>query len=157
MNELGKSSILQRIGGEASEGVLIRAIRPLQFRGKGRLLNALVGRRGERRTRLFGYSTDIDLSDQIQRSMYFGTMETLETKWVRNRLTHGMTVVDVGANAGYYTLLSANCVGPTGRVLAFEPGPSLCARLRKIIAANNISHVSLMQLALGSSPGQATL
>ena len=157
MNSSGDFSLRDSAGSQVLEGALVRALWPLQFRGKGRLLKALVGQRGERKTRLFGYSTDLDLSDHIQRAMYFGTMEPPETKWVSNWLCPGMTVVDVGANAGYYTLLSARSVGSTGRVLAFEPGPSLCARLRKTIATNNISHVSLMQMALGSSPGQATL
>ena len=35
--------------------------------------------------------------------------------------TKGMTVVDVGANIGYYTVLASQLVGPSGRVVALEP------------------------------------
>lgn len=35
----------------------------------------------------------------------------------------GMTVVDVGANVGVYTLISGRLVGETGRVYSFEPTP----------------------------------
>ena len=41
------------------------------------------------------------------------------TRWVRP----GMTVYDVSANKGQMALLFANLVGPTGRVVAFEPAP----------------------------------
>jgi FkbM family methyltransferase len=35
----------------------------------------------------------------------------------------GMTVVDVGAHIGYFTLIAARRTGPAGRVYAFEPDP----------------------------------
>ena len=40
-------------------------------------------------------------------------------------LTPGMTVMDVGANVGQFTLVAARRVGPSGRVHAFEPTPHL--------------------------------
>lgn len=36
-------------------------------------------------------------------------------------LQPGMTFVDVGANVGFYSILAARRVGPSGRVVAFEP------------------------------------
>jgi FkbM family methyltransferase len=36
-------------------------------------------------------------------------------------LKPGMTVIDIGAQFGYYTLLAAKRVGKTGQILAFEP------------------------------------
>jgi len=46
----------------------------------------------------------------------------------------GETILDIGANIGYLTLLMAHKVGPAGRVIAFEPVPwvydVLCENLR---------------------------
>ena len=42
---------------------------------------------------------------------------------LRQCLGRGGVFVDIGANIGYYTLLAARCVGPEGRVIAFEPNP----------------------------------
>ena len=42
----------------------------------------------------------------------------------------GDVVVDVGANAGFFTALMGMLVGPRGRVLSFEPGENNLARLR---------------------------
>jgi FkbM family methyltransferase len=51
----------------------------------------------------------------------------------------GTTVVDVGANVGYYTLLLADAVGPEGRVVAFEPNPRIAELLRLSVAINGFS------------------
>ena len=40
-----------------------------------------------------------------------------------------MSVVDVGANLGYYSLLASRLVGPTGRVVALEPNSENCRLL----------------------------
>src|SRR5436305_13235898 len=45
-------------------------------------------------------------------------------------LREGDIVVDIGANIGYLTVLASLLVGPTGRVIAFEPDPENVLRLR---------------------------
>jgi FkbM family methyltransferase len=52
------------------------------------------------------------------------------------RLRPGMTVVDVGANYGYYTLLAAGTVGTSGRVYCFEPNARTYKLLMKNIQVN---------------------
>jgi FkbM family methyltransferase len=69
----------------------------------------------------------------------------------------GMTVLDVGANLGLYSLLLARGVGPSGRVIAFEPDPDLCALLRANCAANGVANVEAHNLALGAAPGRMVL
>jgi FkbM family methyltransferase len=50
-----------------------------------------------------------------------GTFEPATTELVLKFVKPGMTVLDVGANIGYFTLLFGRQVGPSGRVWAFEP------------------------------------
>jgi FkbM family methyltransferase len=45
----------------------------------------------------------------------------------------GAVAVNVGANLGYYSVLLADCVGPEGRLIGFEPQPALAA-----IASDNL-------------------
>lgn len=54
-------------------------------------------------------------------------------------LRHGMTMIDAGANLGYYTLLAARAVGQHGHVYAFEPAPSTVELLRKNVEVNGYS------------------
>ena len=58
-----------------------------------------------------------------------------------------MTVFDVGANAGFYTLVFSRLVGLQGRVVAFEPDSENMCLLRKHIALNNLENVSIVQAA----------
>jgi len=64
-----------------------------------------------------------------------------------------MTVVDVGANQGFYTLLAARCVRSAGQVFAFEPAPSEFAKLKRNVRVNRCSNVHLEEAAVGSSNG----
>lgn len=56
--------------------------------------------------------------------------------FIRKAVRPGMTVLDVGANIGFYTLLFSKLVGKEGHVIAFEPDPlnfsHLTANTRKL-------------------------
>jgi len=53
----------------------------------------------------------------------------------------GMTVVDIGANIGYYSLLAAKLVGDRGKVYAFEPDPAYYTLLKKNTAINRLNGI----------------
>jgi FkbM family methyltransferase len=65
-----------------------------------------------------------------------GLHELKTVRLVRALLRTGMTFVDVGAHIGWYTLVAARAVGPTGRVFAFEAEPSNFELLRRNVVAN---------------------
>jgi len=72
-------------------------------------------------------------------------------------LKPGMTVVDIGANQGLYSLLFSRLVGAEGVVIAFEPEPDMFAALETNIAANSVENVECHRLAIGSKSDQAML
>jgi len=69
----------------------------------------------------------------------------------------GMTVVDVGAFIGYYTLLAAKRVGSEGKVFAFEPYPPSFSLLLKNIQVNKWRNIQASQLAVSDSEGERKL
>lgn len=70
----------------------------------------------------------------------------------------GMTVVDVGAFIGYYTLLAAKLVGNKGKVYAFEPDPSSYSLLKKNIDVNGLNKVvEPFRLAISNREGKDTI
>jgi FkbM family methyltransferase len=92
-----------------------------------------------------GVKFELDLNELIDSSIYFtGGFEADATSKLRQIVREGDTVLDVGANIGFHTLLFAQLVGDTGRVVAFEPmrcawqklvrnielNPGLAARIR---------------------------
>jgi FkbM family methyltransferase len=67
----------------------------------------------------------------------------------------GGTVFDLGANVGYYTLLSAVKAGPEGRVYAFEPLPRNLGYLRRHLALNRLTNVTVVAAAVSDRGGTA--
>ncbi len=66
-----------------------------------------------------------------------GFFEYFITEFVVRNVSRGMTVIDLGANYGYYTLLMADLVGQHGKVYAFEPNPAAISALGRSLSANN--------------------
>lgn len=67
----------------------------------------------------------------------------------------GMTVFDVGANAGFYTLAFSRLVGDAGHVVAFEPLAENVHNLRRHIALNRLRNVTVVQAAVAGEQGVA--
>ena len=90
----------------------------------------------------------------FDRSLYLwmhrrGLMGEAERRLLRELVRPGMTAVDVGANVGLYTMLMAELVGPSGRVISFEPDPDLARLLGENCAANGAANVEAHNVALG--------
>ncbi|MDQ3929139.1 MAG: FkbM family methyltransferase [Chloroflexota bacterium] len=70
----------------------------------------------------------------------------------------GMTVLDVGAHFGYFSLLSARLSGPEGTVWAFEPVPHVVRLLARNIEANNFGgRIHVVPRAVSNTPGRTTI
>lgn len=80
-----------------------------------------------------------------------------EAEFIRHCVVAGDRAIDVGANLGVYTLPLAEAVGPTGRVIAFEPTATTAAYLRATMDLRHGSRVSVEQAALSDREGVAQL
>ncbi len=100
----------------------------------------------------------VDYADVVQRELFlYGVYEPETTREVERLLRPGQTVLDVGANIGYYTLVFAKAVGETGRVHAFEPVFSLRWTLENNIGASAFRNVAVEGLACWSSRGETEI
>lgn len=97
----------------------------------------------------------LDTSDPgISRELLLrGVHEELATRILRQELTKGMVVIDIGANLGYYTLLEASNVGNEGKVYAFEPVRKNFDILTKNISLNGYENVKAYCKAVSSKSG----
>ena len=78
-----------------------------------------------------------------------------EQSFLLQFLKPGMTVIDVGAHQGLYTLLASKKVGSEGHVIAFEPSPRELRRLRWNLFINRCRNVCVVPFAVGNSEGTA--
>lgn len=81
--------------------------------------------------------------------------DAFERKLIRDELPKDGVFVDVGANAGIYTLTAAACMAEGGRVIAVEPNPVMVERLRFNIALNGFGNiVSVDESAVADAEGE---
>lgn len=101
----------------------------------------------------------LDPNDQvITPSMWAGkTWEPVETRWFVDSLRAGNTVIDVGANIGYYTVIAGKIVGEEGRVYAFEPDPTSFELLERNVRLNGLDNVVLENKAVSNENGELEL
>lgn len=86
-----------------------------------------------------------------------GVWEPAETAFMEATIKSGMTVIDVGAHCGYFTLLAARLVGPRGRVVSFEPSPSSFELLQVNAWRNGLNNVTAFPWGVGAEAGDGTL
>lgn len=87
---------------------------------------------------------------------YLGSYEPGVLRFMQTACREHSVIIDVGANIGAITLYAAKLV-PKGRVLAFEPLPEIMKDLVANVRLNNVNHVSLHQVALGSRATRAQI
>jgi FkbM family methyltransferase len=117
-------------------------------------LNQLFGRRFMRK-RIYDYQMWLDLEDRgISRTLLlFGERELDHKIMLERVLKPGMTVLDIGANIGYYALMERRLVGDTGRLIMVEPSPSNVQLLRRNLALNNVAEATVIEAAVSNDSG----
>ncbi len=86
---------------------------------------------------------------------WLGSFELEVQRYVVQKLRSGDVFYDVGANVGCFTLLASRSIGPSGRVVAFEPFSQNVAALERHLALNDIENVTVVPAAVSSAQGEA--
>lgn len=120
-----------------------------QYLGSNRVLCSILGGR-----KFFAIADDVGFSTHMISDGYWEFWLSL---CFARHIRPGDTVIDVGANLGYYTLIAAELVGERGKVIAVEPNPHVHAFLRDTISVNGLSsRVTILNAAIGGRHAEAT-
>jgi FkbM family methyltransferase len=98
----------------------------------------------------------IRVNPRTGQDVCLGVVEPAVQDAVQKFLRPDMTFYDLGANIGFFSLMAARLVGPSGRVISFEADPEIAARLRENLAFNNFHHATVEQKAVWSEPTRVT-
>ena len=105
-----------------------------------------------------GLWMQLHIQDMTQETILLeGGWDPLLTDFTKQALAEGSVFIDVGANAGYFTLIAAQCVGNSGKVLSIEPNPSVAKQLRVNVERSRLSNVIIEEVACSDSPSMMTL
>jgi len=72
---------------------------------------------------------------------------------LKSILKPGMTILDIGANIGYYAIMESIAVGSSGKVLAIEPVSSNIKMLKRNIELNNTKNIDVVHGAVSTHTG----
>lgn len=89
-----------------------------------------------------GLKFKVDLGDRFGCDFYYGYyQEIFDSRLFLDLIDTGTTVLDVGANFGYYTVMAALKVGPLGIVHAFEPNKDAYKLLENNVRMNKFHKI----------------
>jgi FkbM family methyltransferase len=130
-----------------------------QIRNLCNFIFKLLKPRGVIKVTCEGHTLFVDGRDAVMIPHFVsgGRYEPEVTDFFRHVLRPGMTVFDIGANWGYFSLLAAALVGNQGRVFAFEPEPRNFALLQRNIRANGYTNIVAVPKAISNRQGTVTL
>jgi FkbM family methyltransferase len=95
----------------------------------------------------------LDPNDYFQCMMYYGRFCPEILQVLQQLVRPGDTVLDIGAQLGYFSLQVARLVSSNGRVYCFEPDPRSFARLERAIRLSRIDWIKSFQTALSAREG----
>ncbi len=93
----------------------------------------------------------------VSRDLFLGVFEPDVVDFFDCWVRPGMTVMDVGANIGVYSVLAAQRVGPTGAVHSFEPTSQSAQQLRRNLELNGLTWVKVNEVAASDRSSRASL
>jgi FkbM family methyltransferase len=95
--------------------------------------------------------------DRLRFELLMEWFEFDEVESCKKIIRPGMTVLDIGAHIGYYSLLFSRLVGPTGRVIAFEINPENFETARENVRARGCRNVEVFPFGVCDRSGPRTL
>jgi FkbM family methyltransferase len=84
----------------------------------------------------------------IEEFQKYGCCEPEVMHVMQRVIKPGMTVIDGGANVGFFTLVMSQMVGPNGKVIAIEPGENNLWKLELNLKLNKVKNVEIVRRPL---------
>jgi len=101
---------------------------------------------------------------RFKKAYYAYLLKRAPKEWIENDslivqklISPGDTVIDIGANIGFYTRFLSGQVGPAGRVYSFEPIPQTFEILANNVRKIAITNAELLNYALSDTDRSETM
>ncbi len=105
-----------------------------------------------------GSTINLHLGNDVSCPTFIGgCIEPNEFAFVDAFLKPGMIFVDIGANEGSYSVFASKRVGPSGKLIAFEPSEREYGRLQANLALNDLGNFQTEKIALAEAEGKGVL
>ena len=156
---LGQAVVLQNLVGSLFNSHLSTVTQGTLYCLAVGLLGGLVNRRRSRAEPITGWpSRFLDTAHFLVRCLrYRFRTEKLQIKTMMRLNLKGATVLDIGANKGIYCFWMRRAVGPSGRVIAFEPQPEMRDAIMRLKRRFGWLNLNVVNVALSDHGGHSRL
>lgn len=103
--------------------------------------------------KIFADSNDAAVGHHVANRLY----EPEVTQVFKSHLKPGMSVIDIGANIGFFSMLSRSIVGHSGKVLSVEPNTYNARMIEASRLVNSFENVRVLLTAASDQTGILTL
>jgi FkbM family methyltransferase len=138
-----RAASARQVVGAAAEGVEVESAREWPFEHAALLPEDTVELETDLGDLYFDLR-DTNLTPIVRRDRRW---EVDVAEFIRRRLAPGMTLVDVGAHVGYFSVLASGIVGSSGRVFAIEVEPRNLSLLRANLWRRRCDNVTVLPVA----------
>ena len=104
-----------------------------------------------------GHTVSMVAKGQIAEYIWRSAFEKSEQDFAARTIKPGMRVLNIGANAGLYTIIASKLVGAAGEVHAFEPSSHNFSLLKENIELNQCRNVVANNVAISNFKGRLSL
>ena len=107
---------------------------------------------------LFGSNKGMNIyaCPKTELSLILGTYELSTQNILRTLLKQGDTVLDIGANIGFTSLMMSKLIGKKGKLYSFEAIPSTTEILKKNIRLNKLENITVFNNAVSNKIGKSS-
>jgi FkbM family methyltransferase len=105
-----------------------------------------------------GAGLEFDLGSTGFPGQILGTTDIHEQKAIADCLSAGDVFYDIGANAGFYSIIGGSIVGRNGKVYAFEPHKKYAKLTKRNVYKNRmVNIVDVFEVAISSIDGKVKI
>lgn len=110
--------------------------------------------------KVLGLKLRLHPNDNLSEKRAFLTpqcFDAVELDALRGAMGPGKIFIDIGANAGLYSLVAAKAGGPAARVIAVEPQDEMRRRLAYNARANSLDNLEISGVAVADYEGESVM
>jgi len=98
----------------------------------------------------------LNLNPRTAEAFVRGEGEPSVQAFIAQHLKPGMVFYDLGTNLGFFSLVAARQIGPSGHVYGFEPDPEIAQRVRSNLSRNGFENFTVTEAAVWCETGKVS-
>ena len=103
----------------------------------------------------FNENSNTSFTKRTEFNYFKNSGDSINKFLIKNIVKEGDTVIDIGAHIGLYSVFLSKLVGPSGKVICFEPHEQVVKRLYNNLLINGLNNYEIHNYGVGDKDEEA--